>query len=97
MLFLLDYSEGVCPAVCPIMGIPQRQTSRSSPACIYQLSEEEVEEALTESFFSEDVQWETPAEYISLFISVYECGRNQISLCHSTFQITYPVISDSIQ
>lgn len=51
MLFLLDYFEGMCPAVHPFVGIPQQQTSRSSPVCIYQLSEEEVEEPLTVIFF----------------------------------------------
>ena len=48
---MLEYSEGMCPAVRPFMGIPQRQTSRGSPACIYQLPEEEVEKPLTVIFF----------------------------------------------
>lgn len=77
---MLDYSEGMCPAVHPFMGITQRQTSRSSPAHVYQLSEEEVEEPITESFFLEDMQWEIPVGCILLCLCMCECGRNQISL-----------------
>lgn len=97
VLFLLDYSEGLCPAVHPFMGISQRQASRSSPACIYQLSEEEVEKPLKDTFFSEDVQWKTPAGCILLCLCVCECGRNEISLSHCSIQITYQVISALIQ